>query len=409
MSRGLRTTRNRGKVTYLWAYAPGAFETTRAVVYDFCESRAGEHARDFLGDWKGSLICDDYVGYKQGLAQGLTEVGCLAHARRKFFDLHAANKSQIAEFALQQFAKVYAIEREVKDFNPDQRTAIRQQQTKPLLNALHEWMTLQREKVPNGSATAKALDYNLRRWEALTRFVDDGQLPVDNNWIENQIRPIALGRANWLFAGTHDGVRRRAPGVRGQKGHDLAQNRLGDGVRQIQGAVVAVVRAEVQADTDPVHLHLALGLQTGHHLTQVVIEVVSVVGQRCCTVGRAAIGYDQQQAPAMVALHQSLCGPPDRFAVHAFAEQVALEQGAHGGAGAAPRCVAVLKHQVGDFVEPAGMGRSAGALPAFLGLSAVPCVGGEAQHLGDDTDLVQRPGHHVDQDRHRLDVLAHRA
>ena len=187
---------------YLWAYAPGAFETTRAVVYDFCESRAGEHARDFLGDWRGSLVCDDYVGYKQGLAQGLTEVGCLAHARRKFFDLHAADKSQIAEFALEQFAKVYAIEREVKELNPDQRTAIRQQQTKPLLDALHEWMTLQREKVPNGSATAKALDYNLRRWEALTRFVDDGQLPVDNNWIENQIRPIALGRANWLFAGS---------------------------------------------------------------------------------------------------------------------------------------------------------------------------------------------------------------
>jgi len=64
---------------YLWAYAPGAFETTRVVVYDFCESRAGEHARDFLGDWKGSLVCDDYVGYKQGLAQGLTEAGCLAH------------------------------------------------------------------------------------------------------------------------------------------------------------------------------------------------------------------------------------------------------------------------------------------------------------------------------------------
>ena len=94
---------------YLWAYAPGASEDTRAVVYDFCESRAGEHARDFLGDWKGSLVCDDYVGYKHGLAQGLTEVGCLAHARRKFFDLHAANMSQIAEFALEQFAKVYAI------------------------------------------------------------------------------------------------------------------------------------------------------------------------------------------------------------------------------------------------------------------------------------------------------------
>ena len=99
---------------YLWAYAPGAFEDMKAVVYDFCESRAGDHARAFLGDWRGSLTCDDFSGYKALIASGVTEVGCLAHARRKFFDLHAANKSQIAEFALQQFAKVYDIEREVK-------------------------------------------------------------------------------------------------------------------------------------------------------------------------------------------------------------------------------------------------------------------------------------------------------
>lgn len=70
----------------------------------------------------------------------------------------------------------------------------------PVLDALHQWMLLQRQKVPDGSATAKALEYSLRRWEALTRFVDDGQSPVDNNWIENQIRPIAIGRNNWLFA-----------------------------------------------------------------------------------------------------------------------------------------------------------------------------------------------------------------
>ena len=187
---------------YLWAYATGAFETTRAVVYDFCESRSGEHARRFLGDWRGSLTCDDFSGYKALIASGVTEVGCLAHARRKFFDLHAANQSQIAEVALQQFARVYEIEREVKEIATDQRQTIRQQQTKPLLDALHQWMVLQRQKVPEGSASAKALDYSLRRWEALTRFVDDGQLPVDNNWIENQIRPIAIGRSNWLFAGS---------------------------------------------------------------------------------------------------------------------------------------------------------------------------------------------------------------
>ncbi|MCB8749102.1 IS66 family transposase, partial [Rhodoferax sp. U2-2l] len=81
---------------YLWAYAAGAFEDTKAVVYDFCDSRAGEHAKLFLGDWRGHLVCDDFSGYKQLMTQGVTEVGCLAHARRKFFDLHASNKSQIA-------------------------------------------------------------------------------------------------------------------------------------------------------------------------------------------------------------------------------------------------------------------------------------------------------------------------
>ena len=86
---------------YLWAYAPGAFESIKAVVYDFCESRSGEHARRFLGHgtdkaWKGCLTCDDFSGYKALIASGVTEVGCLAHARRKFFDLHAANQSQIA-------------------------------------------------------------------------------------------------------------------------------------------------------------------------------------------------------------------------------------------------------------------------------------------------------------------------
>jgi transposase len=187
---------------YLWAYAPGVFQDMKAVVYDFCESRAGEHARAFLGDWKGCLTCDDFSGYKALMANGVTEVGCLAHARRKFFELHAAHKSQIAEFALAQFARVYDIEREVKDLSAGQRQATRQEKTKPVLDALHEWMTLQRQKVPDGSATAKALEYSLRRWVALTRFVDDGQLPVDNNWIENQIRPIALGRNNWLFAGS---------------------------------------------------------------------------------------------------------------------------------------------------------------------------------------------------------------
>ena len=187
---------------YLWAYAAGAFEDTKAVVYDFCASRAGENAKVFLGNWRGSLVCDDFAGYKQLLVHGVTEVGCLAHARRKFFDLHTATKSPVAQRALEYIAQVYEIERELKACSADERQRGRLERSKTLLDALHAWLLLTRQKVTDGTATAKALDYSLRRWQALTRFVNDGQLPVENNHIENQIRPIAIGRNNWLFAGS---------------------------------------------------------------------------------------------------------------------------------------------------------------------------------------------------------------
>jgi transposase len=187
---------------YLWAYAPGAFEDLKAVVYDFCESRAGEHCRTFLGEWRGSLVCDDYAGYKAGFASGITEAGCMAHSRRKFFDLHVAAKSQIAGQACAYISQLYDVEREVKHLSAEERLQIRQAKSKPLADAFKEWMLLQRQKITDGSATAKALDYSLKRWGPLTKFLDDGQLPIDNNWIENQIRPIAIGRNNWLFAGS---------------------------------------------------------------------------------------------------------------------------------------------------------------------------------------------------------------
>ena len=187
---------------YLWAYAPGAFEDLKAVVYDFCETRAGEHARTFLGTWKGGLVCDDFAGYKASFCLGVTEVGCMAHARRKFFDLHVSSKSQIAGQACVYISQLYDVEREVKYLSADERLQVRQRESKPLADAFHQWMLMQRQRITDGSATAKALDYTLKRWTALTQFVDDAQLPIDNNWIENQIRPIAIGRNNWLFAGS---------------------------------------------------------------------------------------------------------------------------------------------------------------------------------------------------------------
>lgn len=187
---------------YFWAYCTPSFSGLSATVYDFAPSRAGEHSRTFLGDWQGTLVCDDYAGYKAGFGNGITEIGCMAHARRKFYDLHDANKSELAVKALETIGGLYEIERETKDLPPDKRREIRQTRAKPTADALHQWMLSHRQKVPDDSCTAKALDYSLKRWEALTRYLDDGSVPIDNNWVENQIRPWALGRSNWLFAGS---------------------------------------------------------------------------------------------------------------------------------------------------------------------------------------------------------------
>ena len=114
----------------------------------------------------------------------------------------ANHGSQVGEQALKFFGQLYEIESEVHELDVDERRRIRQQKAKLIADDLHAWLLAQRQRVPEGSATAKAIDYSLNRWAALTRYLDDGRLPADNNWIENRIRPIALGRNNWLFAGS---------------------------------------------------------------------------------------------------------------------------------------------------------------------------------------------------------------
>ncbi len=187
---------------YIWSYCATQFDGVHAVVYDFADSRAAAHPKQFLEGWSGKLVCDDYSGYKGLFADGVTEVGCLAHARRKFSDLWINHKSPLAEEALTLFAKLYDVEREAQQLSAEQRHKIRQLQSKPIADKLREWLLLQRQKATDGTAIAKAIDYSLGRWKALTRFLDDGALPIDNNWVENRIRPIALGRSNWLFAGS---------------------------------------------------------------------------------------------------------------------------------------------------------------------------------------------------------------
>ncbi len=194
---------------YIWTYCTTSYDAIKAVVFDFAEGRGGQYVRDFLAlddsgpaGWRGKLICDDFSGYKACFELGVTEVGCLAHARRKFHELWANHGSQVGEQALKFFQALYDIERDVQDLQADDRRRIRQEKSHPVAQALHQWLSQQRRLVPNGSATARAIDYSLKRWGALTRYIDDGDLPADNNRVENQIRPIAIGRSNWLFAGS---------------------------------------------------------------------------------------------------------------------------------------------------------------------------------------------------------------
>ncbi len=195
---------------YLWAYGTTQWSPVRAVVYDFAEGRSGANAREFLKGWRGKLVCDDYSGYKALFTEGVTEIGCLAHARRKFHELWANHKSPLAEEALTLFGALYDVEELAKELDADDRQRLRQLRSKPVADTLHEWLSLQRQRATDGTAIAKAIDYSLGRWEALVRFLDDGNLPIDNNWLENRIRPIAIGRANWQFAGSLRAGRRAA-------------------------------------------------------------------------------------------------------------------------------------------------------------------------------------------------------
>jgi transposase len=196
---------------YLWSYGTTQYDEIKAVVYDFAEGRAGRHARAFLESWRGTLVCDDYSGYKALFEAGaVIEAGCMAHARRKFHELWANHKSVLAQDALKLFGALYDVEREAAELDAEGRWRLRQLRSKLIADTLHEWLTLHRQRATDGTAMAKAIDYSLKRWVALTRFLADGALPIDNNWIENRIRPIAIGRSNWLFAGSLRGGQRAA-------------------------------------------------------------------------------------------------------------------------------------------------------------------------------------------------------
>ncbi len=163
-----------------------------------------------LANGQGALRVDEFAGY-QALFQGeVIELACLAHARRKFFDLHQANGSPLAAEALRRIGELYAIEDAAKGKTVEERARRRRETRQPLLEALHLWLQNTRRSVANGGALAKAIDYSLRRWPALARYATNGFYPIDNNPVENAILPIAIGKKNWLFAGSEAAGQRAA-------------------------------------------------------------------------------------------------------------------------------------------------------------------------------------------------------
>ena len=163
-----------------------------------------------LANGQGALRVDEFAGY-QALFQGeVIELACLAHARRKFFDLHQANGSPLAAEALRRIGELYAIEDAAKGKTVEERARRRRETRQPLLEALHLWLQNTRRSVADGGALAKAIDYSLRRWPAFARYATNGFYPIDNNPVENAILPIAIGKKNWLFAGSEAAGQRAA-------------------------------------------------------------------------------------------------------------------------------------------------------------------------------------------------------
>ena len=203
--------RGKTKKAYVWVYRTTNFVAQRAVLFDFCASRAGQHPQRILKDFSGTLVTDDYSGYHKLQSTGsIIGALCMAHARRKLFEAHKLNGSQIAGEAVALIAKLYEVERDAHDLAAQARLVLRQSRSRPIADALHAWLLAQRQTLAKSDVTAKAIDYSLSNWRALTRYLDDGNVPIDNNAVENSIRPLAVGRKNWLFVGSQQAGERAA-------------------------------------------------------------------------------------------------------------------------------------------------------------------------------------------------------
>jgi hypothetical protein len=203
------------KTGRLWTYVrddrPAGEDTAPAVWFAYSEDRKGEHPRLHLKDFKGALQADAYSGFHHLYGDGaIYEVACWAHTRRKFHDIHAVHASAITTEALARIGALYAIEEQIRGKPAELRCEIRQARAKPLVEELRNWMEKVLRSLSAKSETAGAIRYALSHWRALTRYLDNGQLEIDNNAAERALRAVAIGRKNYLFMGADSGGQRAA-------------------------------------------------------------------------------------------------------------------------------------------------------------------------------------------------------
>ena len=206
--------RGKTKTGRLWCYArddrPFAGQAAPAVLYCYSPDRKGEHPRRHLAQFRGILQADGYAGYAGLYERDVIEAACWAHARRKFFDVHAATQSPLALEALQRIAALYA------DRGHDPRPATgcppgcSHRAERTVVHGVAAWLEKTHARISGKSDLAAAIRYTLSRWEALTLVLRDGRACIDNNAAERSMRPMALGRKNWLFAGSDAGGERAA-------------------------------------------------------------------------------------------------------------------------------------------------------------------------------------------------------
>lgn len=196
--------------TYVRDERPWGGTGPPAAWYRFSTDRRGEHPEAHLANYSGWMHADGYAGFNDLYRNGVREVACLAHIRRKFVDLFRSEASAIAEETIRRIAELYAVEKAARYLSPDERVALRQRGAKPLFDDLEAWLGAQLTRIPGKSELAKAIRYALSRWPKLRSYLDNGFLEADNNSAERAMKPIALGRKNFLFVGSPGGGRTAA-------------------------------------------------------------------------------------------------------------------------------------------------------------------------------------------------------